>query len=269
MGTVGADQNVTQMLQTASAKQAERKKKEDQDRQFAAAQTLVDAGNFAGATQVLNQAMATQIFERSDPRVQQQLRTIEQLSSATKSRPAADPRLHATPPTARGIPAGEGKNSESVSRRDEAHPESGSPSFSATMVGSPSAGANAQTPPAPLSDRAGRHASLSKEALFPPRPADPGKTPVARPSEGVGGKQSDNLFAPTPVVTEQAAERVVKRPLIPPEVLAQIWSLIKKPAALAGIGGALIVILIVVLAAGRLRGGSEKEKGLGDQAEQF
>jgi hypothetical protein len=44
---------------TASSKRAESKKKEDQDRQFAAAQTLVDAGNFAGATQVLSQAMAT------------------------------------------------------------------------------------------------------------------------------------------------------------------------------------------------------------------
>src|SRR6266481_1382086 len=66
LGTFGPDPKVAQLLQAASSKQAERKKKEDQDRQIAAAQTLVDAGNFAGATKVLSQAMATQLFERSD-----------------------------------------------------------------------------------------------------------------------------------------------------------------------------------------------------------
>jgi len=48
--------------------------KEDQDRHLAAAQTLVYAGNFAGATQVLNPVDGHAIFERSDPRVTNQLR---------------------------------------------------------------------------------------------------------------------------------------------------------------------------------------------------
>jgi len=90
LGAFGPDPGVTQLLNTANAKQEERKKKEEQERQFVAAQTMVQAGNFAGAAQVLNQAMATQIFERSDPRVQRRLREIERLSVAASVKPTAD-----------------------------------------------------------------------------------------------------------------------------------------------------------------------------------
>jgi len=271
LGTFGPDPNVTQLLQTASSKQAERKKKEDQDRQFASAQTLIDSGNFAGATQVLNQAMATQIFERSDPRVQQQLRTIEQLSNASKSRPARETRPQPAPPTHGGIPSGDGKNSESASRRDAAHPETGSAAFSATMVvGSPSTGTPVKTPSASLPDRAGRDATPPKDSFVPPRPSAPEKRPGEKPSEKVGGgKQADNLFAPAPVLTEQSPERTAKRPLIPPEVLAQIQANIKKPAVLAGVGAALILILVVALVVGRGRSTSESAKKLRDQAKQL
>ena len=243
IGRFGPDPNVTQLLEKASSKQAERKKKEDQDRQIASAQTLIDAGNFAGATQVLNQAMATQIFERSDPRVQQQLRTIEKLSKSGSVK-------HAGPPIPGGIPPGDGKNLENASRLDAAPPETGS--FSATMVdGSPSAGAPSKTPPVR-------------------RPSTSGKAPVAKSDEKIGsGKPADNLFAPAPAATEQPSGRAVKRPLIPPEVAAQIQALVKKPAVLAWIGGALIIVLIVVLVVGRARAGREKEKSIRDQAEQL
>jgi len=94
--TYGPDPNVTQLLHTASSKRAERKRKEDQDHKIAAAQILIEEGNFAGATQILHEAMATRIFERSDPRLQQQLKKIEHLSSSQKSRqiPEAWPSLN-------------------------------------------------------------------------------------------------------------------------------------------------------------------------------
>ena len=251
-GKFDQDPRVTKLLQKASSELERQKKKEVQDRHLAAAQTFVDAGNFAGATQVLSQAMATQIFERSDPRVQQQLRTIEQLSNVTKSPPVKETRPQPAPPTPSGIPVRDGDNSEGASRRDAAPPDTLSPSFSATMVvGSQSPGTSAKTLPAP-------------------RPSGPGKTPGARPPEKVGsGKQADDLFAAAPVETEQSSERAAKRPLIPPEMLAQIQTLIKKPALLAGTGAALIVILMVVLVVGRLKGASEKEKVIRDQAEQL
>jgi eukaryotic-like serine/threonine-protein kinase len=271
LGTFGPDPNVTQLLQTASSKQAERKKKEDQDRQIAAAQTLADAGNFAGATQVLSQAMATQIFERSDPRVQQQLRTIEQLSNTAKSRPSTEARPRPTPPTPGVVAAGDGKNAETVPRRDAPPPQTGTTSFSATMVlGSQSAGTTAKSSSTPRTDRSEKDDRLAKESFPAARTPAPGKTVSAKASANVAaGKQGDNLFAATPVSTEQSAPRAARRPLIPPEVLAQIQGLIKKPAVLAGVGGALVVILIVVLVVGRFKGPGEKEKKIRDQAEQL
>jgi serine/threonine-protein kinase len=92
IATFGPDPNVTRLLNTANTKQEERRKKEEQEQQFAAAQTMVDAGNFDAATRLLNQAMATQIFERSDPRVQQRLREIEKLSLAPGTKKLAQSR---------------------------------------------------------------------------------------------------------------------------------------------------------------------------------
>jgi hypothetical protein len=271
LGTFGPDPNVTQLLQAATSKQAEHKKKEDQDRQMAAAQTLVDAGNFAGATQVLNQAMATQIFERSDPRVQQQLRAIDQLSKTAKPRPLTESRPQSTPSIHGGTPAAGGKNSEPVARRDAPPPETGTSVFSATMVlGSQSAGTTAKPPLPPRPDRAQKDERLPRESLPAPRAAVPGKTGSAKATESVAtGKRADNLFAPAPAAADQSVPRAAKRPFISPGVLTQIHTIIKKPVVLAGLGGALIVILIIAVVAGRPKGPNENEKKIRAQAEQL
>ena len=268
IGKFGPDPNVTQLLQAASSKQDEHKKKEDQDRQFAAAQTLVDAGNFAGATQVLNQAMATQIFERSDPRLQQQLRNIEQLSNSGKSHPVAEAQSRPAKPTPKGIPAGDGKNPQALAPGDPPPPDSGM--FSATMVlGPQSAGTTAKMPVAPRPSDAEKDAGLPKKSSVPPRSSVPGKTPSAKPAERMeSGKAADKIFASGAVAAVQTPAREEKRPLIPPELLAQVQGLLKKPAVLAGIG-ALVVILIIVLVAGRVSAGRDKEKKIREQAEQL
>ena len=95
----GPDPTVTQLLETATNKQADRKKKENQDHQIAAAQTMIDAGDFNGATQFLKKAMAKQVFERTDPRVQKQLKTIaEQSASVMVQAPAQPSRSPVKPP---------------------------------------------------------------------------------------------------------------------------------------------------------------------------
>ena len=92
LNQMGPDPEVTRRLN--AAKQLEQREQKQQE-QFAAAQTMVDAGNFAAATQVLNQAMAAQIFEPSDRRVKERLREIEQLSESSGAiaavRPAGQP----------------------------------------------------------------------------------------------------------------------------------------------------------------------------------
>ena len=87
----GPDPNVTQLLSQATARGQEQKKKERQEWHLAEAGTMAHAGDFSAATQLLNQAMATQIFERTDPRVQQRLREIEKLSLAASTQPQSRP----------------------------------------------------------------------------------------------------------------------------------------------------------------------------------
>ena len=265
----GPDPHVKQLLQAATSKKAEHKKKEDQDRQIAAAQTMIDAGNFAGATQVLNQAMATQIFERSDPRVKQQLLRIEQLSSATNSRHAVE----APPGPAKTIsgptPAGDGKGQDAAVRGGTAPPESGPQMFSATMVGGSQSGgtpANTRLPAASDRPATSDRVPVPREPTAIRRSAASGTAVGAKPSvSDAGGKQAENFFAAGPAAPEQAIQRAEKRPLIPAEVLA----ILKRREALAGLGALVIVILVVVFIAARPKGPTEKEKKLHEEAAQL
>lgn len=82
--TLGADTDVTQLLHAAEMELTQREKKKEQDKKFEAAKTLVSAGNFAEATRVLDQAMATQILDSADPRVQEALRDIRETQEKQK-----------------------------------------------------------------------------------------------------------------------------------------------------------------------------------------
>ena len=74
----GPDTDITQLLHAAEMEMTQREKKKEQDKQVDAAKTLISSGDFAGATRVLDQAMATKIVEASDPRVQQALQDIRE-----------------------------------------------------------------------------------------------------------------------------------------------------------------------------------------------
>ncbi len=82
--TLGADTDVTQLLHAAEMELTQREKKKEQDQRFEAAKTLVSSGNFAEATRVLDQAMATQILDAGDPRVQEALRDIRETQERQK-----------------------------------------------------------------------------------------------------------------------------------------------------------------------------------------
>ena len=85
LATMGPNSDVAQLLHSAEVEIAERKKKQgQQDEQLKAAMTMLDAGNFGGATQLLNQAIATQIFSPDDPRTRDLLTTIEKRESDSR-----------------------------------------------------------------------------------------------------------------------------------------------------------------------------------------
>ena len=67
LAAYGSDTDVTQLLHAAEVEAQQRdKKKEARDRQVNAAKTLLEKGEFAAATQLLSQAMATKIISQTD-----------------------------------------------------------------------------------------------------------------------------------------------------------------------------------------------------------
>ena len=244
--TFGPDPNVTQLLGKAAAKQEEQKKKELQEWQLAEAKTMVDAGNFAGATQVLNQAMATKIFERSDPRVQQRLREIEQLSSASRTKPLADkkppgqPReakpgievskSTATKPRAIGSPVPQPMFSESVARPAEGGTRAG--------VATPDVVQKKASPQAPPLGANGAGAA----------PA-PGKVRLSR--ETGAGFPSSKVLA----WVQNAWQSLT---LSMPQVL-------RKPVVLGAVGG-VVALLVLGIFLSAHRAALKKEQALRTQA---
>jgi serine/threonine-protein kinase len=259
----GPDPNVTQLLQVAATKLAEHKKKEDQDHQIAAAQSLIEAGNFAGATQVLNQAMATQIFERSDSRVQQQLRTIEELSASGKTRVAAQRRpVPVQPPPSKSA---SGKEQKPVGAGASVPPGGGSPEFSATLVGGPQSSAKStQAQPPSRANSPASDSRSSKGSSADSRVVAAGKSSVPEPPNAPGRKESQGTAAAAkmPEIVKPWAEKW-------PGIRAQAQALLRKPAVLAGVGGFLLLVIVIAVVAGRSRGPSEREKVMRDQAVQL
>jgi len=83
MATLGPDPQTTQLLRVAEMELAQkREKQEEQEKQLAAAQTVILEGRFADATQILLGAFETQTLSRRDPRVQELLKKIKEAKTA-------------------------------------------------------------------------------------------------------------------------------------------------------------------------------------------
>jgi serine/threonine-protein kinase len=82
--SAGPDTDISQLLHAAEMEMTQREKKKEQDKQVVAAETMISSGNFAGATRVLDQAQATQIFEAGSPRLQEARRAIHDAEERQK-----------------------------------------------------------------------------------------------------------------------------------------------------------------------------------------
>ncbi|HUI75754.1 MAG TPA: protein kinase [Candidatus Acidoferrum sp.] len=118
LATMGPNADVAQLLHSAEVEITERKKKQShQEQQIQAAKTMLDAGNFAGATQLLNQAIATQIFHPDDPRTQQLFAKIDEVEREASKKhtipPVGPPKKPADKPaevTSKFVATGVGQN---------------------------------------------------------------------------------------------------------------------------------------------------------------
>ncbi|HEY6946103.1 MAG TPA: protein kinase [Candidatus Acidoferrum sp.] len=232
LATFGPHPDVTQLMNAAALKQEELNKKELREKQFVAAKTMIDAGNFMGATQVLNQAMATQILQRSDPRVQRQLREIEQLSAASRTSPLGS--RSSTAQTS-GAAAATQKSGFAEARDRVVDTPGQQPMFSDSAVLKPAASEAPGRQARPLSQAQARDVT--------------GVVAPGKPQAGGKGEQSP-LVANVLDWMRNAWQSFAHR----------ILPLLRKPAALGTVGGVavLAVVILVVLN----HGPSKNEKDL-------
>jgi eukaryotic-like serine/threonine-protein kinase len=274
MVTMGPDPNVTQLLQGAEEK---RKKKEDAERKVNAAQTLVNKGDHAGATQLLNEVMATQILQPSDPRMQELRGKISSLASGQQTggtqiyppksgtpKPSS-PGKKAQPAAAKPVlPHGD---MTQVSESAQNIPVAG---FSATrVIGSgdrPGARKDGAVPRRP--DSEGKETAPRKTEV-------PGATVIAGPGVRQAATPSSAPAEPRQSGTVAAAAASAVSPAKPKpagrDFMAEVMPILRRPPVLAGIGVVVLVILALMLWPHKTSGGapSARDLKLKQQAEEL
>ncbi len=275
METMGPDPNVTQLLHGAEEK---RKKKEDAERKVSAVQGLVNKGDHAGATQLFNEVLATQIFQPSDPRMQELKGKISNLASgqqpaATQLYSAAKPVVQKPSGTAKKDKPGAAKpplppgDMTQVSESAQNIPAAG---FSATRVAGPG-----QAPP-----------PTRKDGPVPRRPESEGKDTAGRKTEIPGatviaGPPARQSATATGVPADTRQSGTVAAATAPPispakpkpggDLLAQVMPILRRPPVLAGAGVLVAAVLIFLLWPHNTNGGppSAKDSKLKQQAEEL
>jgi eukaryotic-like serine/threonine-protein kinase len=279
METMGPDPNVTQLLQGAEEK---RKKKDDAEKKVSAVQNLVSKGDHVAATQLFNEVMATQIFQASDPRMQELKTKITNLSSAQQ--PAATqlyPGVKAGAPKAGGAAkkdkpaaAKPGQPVSDLTQVSESAQDIPATGFSATRVigagEKPGPRKDGVVPRRPDSSIGKDTAARKAEA--PPVDATVIASPAVRqsttgagvPSAARGSGTAGSVSASAPAVSPAKAKQG-------PDVMGQVLPILKRPTVLAGIGLVAVLLLAVALWPHKTNGGapSVSDLKLKQQAEEL
>jgi serine/threonine protein kinase len=274
METMGHDPNVTQLLHGAEEK---RKKKEDVEKKVVAAQTLVDRGDHAGATQLLNEVMATQILQPSDPRMQELRGKISNLASG--QRPAA---TSVYPPSKAGVQ----KPATPVKKDQPAAAKPPIPSRDTTQVSESAQDIPAAGFSATKVIGSGDRQRLRKDGAAPRRPESDAGEASARQMDGPSGtvianpstRQAATSGAALPVTRKSGTVPAATGPAdaaakskAGPDFLAQVMPILRRPPVLAGIGVVVILIITVMLWPHKTNGGapSPRDLKLKQQAEEL
>jgi len=232
LATFGPDTDLTQLLQAAEVEAEEREKKlKEQKHQVEAARTLLEKGDFIGATQVLNQAIATRILQPSDAQAKKLLAQIAEKEEARRkeelNRKKEEERKRA-----------EKKKEDEDRKRREAQ-ERSKPEAQRTpppadeekppTAGVTSAPRKASSPPVSAPTLS---ASATNPASTTPRPGS--SVPVMTPLPTI---------APQPTVVETQIR--IEEHFPAPPIVTPSPSLLRKPAVLALLGLVLVAIASV------------------------
>jgi serine/threonine protein kinase len=274
METMGPDPNVTQLLQGAEEK---RKKKEEAEKKVSAVQNLVSKGDHAGATQLFNEVMATQIFQASDPRMQELKGKISNLASGQQ--PAAT-QMYSAAKTVVQKPAGPAKKDKPAAAKP-APPPSDLTQVSESAQNVPAAGFSA-TRVIGSAEKPGSR----KDGVVPRRPDSIGKDTAARKTEapdatvmaGPAVRQGATATGVPAAPRQSGTMAAAAAPPVSPsktkaggDALAQVLPILRRPPVLAGIGLVVVVLLAVALWPHKTSGGtpSVSDLKLKQQAEEL
>jgi serine/threonine protein kinase len=260
MESMGPDPNVTQLLQGAEEK---RKKKDDAEKKVAAAQALVNKGDHAGATQMFNEAMATQIFQASDPRMQELKTKITNLASGQV--PAATQLYSAAKTTVQKAPGSAKKDKPAAAK--PAPPAGDLTQVSESAQNIPAAGFSATKVIG-----AGEKPGSRKDGTVPRRPDSIGKDTAARKTEVpdatvIAGPTVRPAAAAVGMPPEPRQSGVVAASAAPPvtpaakpkagsDAPAKILPILTRPPVLAGVGLVVVLLLAVALWPHKTNGGT-------------
>ncbi|HXA56266.1 MAG TPA: protein kinase [Candidatus Acidoferrum sp.] len=138
LSALGPDDQVSKLLHDAEAAGAEKRaKQQEQEKKVVEAQTMIADGRFADATQFLQTNIATQIFSRKDPRIEDLFRELDQNKTASARPPEQTPASDSS----RTLPASPSDLTATVIS------SSRSDSFSATVIAPPGARTSPEASP--------------------------------------------------------------------------------------------------------------------------
>jgi eukaryotic-like serine/threonine-protein kinase len=237
IAAVGADTDLTQLLQAAEVEREHREKKKEQEQQVQAAETLLRAGRVDDATRILDQAVETQLVDPADPRVKAFLEAVarkKQETAAAARPPAPAPSSPVVPQPAAPAPlAGE-------AAKDYVY-QTGAP------LGSAPAAPEDVLPKEAAQPTAFSATKLSDATVSPAR-ARP--APVSPPATEVRAQQA------TPPATEVRAQQATpparerpSRPAVeapapkPPETVERAGRKSPVPIAVAVVGFGIAIVL--------------------------
>jgi len=234
LATFGPDTDVTQLLQAAEVEAEEREKRlKEQKHQVEAARTLLEKGDFIGATQVLNQAIATRILQPSDPQAKKLLAQIEEREEARRQEEAGRKREEER--------KREEKKKEDEDREHREAQKRAKPEAKRTP---PSAGE--EKPPA------GRATSDPRRTSPPPGSAPTLKesapnlaSTTPRPGSSVPVMTPLPTIAPEPTLIQTQIRIEEHAPAA--ATVAPAPSLLRKPAVLAALGLVLVAVVSVTV----------------------
>jgi eukaryotic-like serine/threonine-protein kinase len=265
METMGADPNVTQLLQGAEEK---KKKKEDVEKKVTNLESLVNKGDHAGATQLFNEVMATQILQASDPRMQELKGKIANLASGQQ--PAAT-QMYTAAKTTVQKPGGSTKKDKPAAGKP-APPSGDLTQVSPSAQNIPAAGFSATKVIG-----SGEKTGLRKDGAVLQRPDSTGKDTGARKIEApdatvIASPAARQSAAATGVPVQPRASGTVAAAAAPPvspakskpggDILAQVLPILTRPPVLAGIGLVVLLLLAVALWPHKTNGGTPSASDL-------